>query len=547
MKGLFEKGELPRQTASATPSGKGNLKQLGKIGIGLILGLYAIIGVACVSDYGISWDEPYQYHYGQVVLDFIQGKNTNLLTDSERHYGPVVPTLMTAVEKLTSPQTSQDIYHQRHLINFLIHLCGALAFVWLLHQRFRSYTVSIAGLLMFILSPRFFAEAFYNSKDLPFMDMFIITCSLGFALINSAFSWAWLVPTACAAALLTDMRILGILSVPLLLGGCFFKASFKEFCIKAAVFLGIYGSVVVLCWPTLWSNPLAQFWEAFQRMSHYPWEGTVLYLGEFIKSTDLPWHYPFVWIAITTPPLYLIAAGFGLGVMIYKTLTRKNNPQNRVFDGIVTLWLCLPLGLVLGLNSVLYDGWRHLYFIYPCILYFGCMGIDTLHSYISQKYEVFKPYWLRFFNASILIVVPYCLWITFVMIDLHPFQNVYFNLFAGERSTIHTQFEMDYWGQSYKAGLNYIAAAHSQPVNIFPALFPGLANGLILSEDEKSRVRLVENPQQAQYFVTNFRWHPDEYPLPEVYNVTVDGMKILGVYRVNYPVGSAATPSEKGN
>ncbi len=360
------------------------------------------------------------------------------------------------------------------------------------------------------------------------MAFSVLTLDLGFSFIATQ-SWIWLVLSAISAAVLTDIRILGLIIVPVIVGAAFLRRkSFTDFVIKKLSFVGIYASVTLLLWPTLWTNPIPLFIEAFQRMSHYPWEGTVLYLGEFIKSTELPWHYPFVWIGITTPVVYLILMAAGIAVYIQTIvkdrLTFLNSLPN-VLDTVMILWLSLPLILVTGLRSVLYDGWRHLYFIYPAMLYIGCLALWFIKDYLSSTSQ---SMWIK--RGCFAALALYLGWIGVTIISQHPYQNVYFNLISGDRATLSKRFETDYWGLSYREGLRYIAQSHSTPVTVFPALFPGYSNGLLLSEADKKIVIIVNNPQQAQYFITNFRWHPEDYPFPESYSVTVDQVKLLSVY-----------------
>ena len=43
------------------------------------------------------------------------------------------------------------------------------------------------------------------------------------------------------------------------------------------------------------------------------------------------------------------------------------------------------------------------------------------------------------------------------MIRNHPFQNVYFNNFLShDEQYLRKNFEMDYWGTSYKQALEYV-------------------------------------------------------------------------------------------
>ena len=119
------------------------------------------------------------------------------------------------------------------------------------------------------------------------------------------------------------------------------------------------------------------------------------------------------------------------------------------------------------------------------------------------------------------------------MTRYHPHQCVYFNRLAGpDMATIKQRFDLDYWGLSYRKGLEYILRNDPRdtiPVNVVYESGPITAN--ILRPEERARLQLVSTPGQADYFVSTYLWHPEEYNYPNFYEITVGNAKILGVYK----------------
>jgi hypothetical protein len=70
------------------------------------------------------------------------------------------------------------------------------------------------------------------------------------------------------------------------------------------VYLISFFCFMVLFWPYLWENPAGHVTNAFGVMNRFPITYSVLYLGAFIKSTEVPWHYIPLWILITTPIIH---------------------------------------------------------------------------------------------------------------------------------------------------------------------------------------------------------------------------------------------------
>ena len=125
-------------------------------------------------------------------------------------------------------------------------------------------------------------------------------------------------------------------------------------------------------------------------MSSYTWRGSVFYMGEYISAMNLPWHYPIVWISITTPILYLLLFALGSALVFLRLLNRffELGPENKIndlwkskkelIDLIMLLIFYFTLFLVIKINSTLYGGWRHLYFIYPCLIFISISGLEFI-------------------------------------------------------------------------------------------------------------------------------------------------------------------------
>ena len=103
-------------------------------------------------------------------------------------------------------------YHLRHLSIFVIFWVGCWALYGLAWQRFRRRRWALLTVLLLVLSPRFFAEAFFNGKDIVFMA--------GFTLAMYTLVRLRARPTlgrtalhALATALTIDVRVPGLLLI----------------------------------------------------------------------------------------------------------------------------------------------------------------------------------------------------------------------------------------------------------------------------------------------------------------------------------------------
>ncbi len=92
---------------------------------------------------------------------------------------------------------------------------------------------------------------------------------------------------------------------------------------------------------------------------------------------------------------------------------------------------------------------------------------------------------------------------------------------------------MDYWGLSSRRGLEYILRHDpAETIRVKVLNFPGELNASLLPPAERKRLIFVrKNADKPKYFVTNYRLHPEDYPMKKVHIIYVGRARILGIYR----------------
>ncbi len=497
---------------------------------------FLVLGLNVFKDYGMSWDEAHQRTVAMLVSNYVlENDNTLLNTPHPKYHGPVVPVVLFSLEKLLGLEASRTKVLLWHFGNFLFFFLGVLFFYFLCVHRFKSWKIALLGALFLILSPRIFAHAFFNHKDLPFLSVFII-CIYSLIRLLEKKTTPRICVHALLCAILIDIRIPGVilpsLTVFLLGMDCFLapdrKQAFFIFMRDFSVFCSATIIFVVLLWPSLWENPLGEFINAYNFMKKIQWGGTVLYLGRFIESNNLPWHYIPVWISITTPLLYMIFFLLGLffmGAHFFKFPLEFY--RKRKIDLICFIWFFLPIAMILIHKSTIFDGWRHLYFIYPAMILISLNGLVCLWKFLNNIKN--RKAFVILSSLVIMLVVFSVTKTAYLMTRDHPYQNVHFNFLAG--SDKRHRFELDYWGLSYREALEYILDNDSRDmIKVQVANPPGELNKELLTERAKQRLSFVES--QGDYFVTNYRWHPNDYLGKELFSIHVGSEKINAVYEL---------------
>lgn len=528
------------------------------------------IGIFSFKDYGISLDEVASRKNGAVSAKYIAGLIApNYVNNSEtlkklpelheyidKDYGVFVELPLVALEVGLNLKTDRDIYSMRHLATFVIFFFSVICFYHLISLHFGNWKIALFGCLLLILSPRIFADAFYNSKDLLFMSFCIISSYTCIRFLNKS-TLKNLIWHSLATAATINIRILGVFILLVTLGFVIMeiikanptrRRSIYKFGLS---YLLLTILLTILFWPYLWENPL-NFYTAFKSMSNFRWPDHVLYFGEEILARNLPWHYIPVWIVISTPFMYTLAFIFGFyliaknmaGFLRNKKIIPYETDQERANLLFLGCFL-LPLIAVIALKSVLYDGWRQMYFIYP---FFLLVGLNSIHHLLFDR-TIIQPRFLRI-TTYIGFFLTFCFTL-FFMIRNHPYQNVYFSILTDNYA--EKNFEKDYWALSGREGLEHILKIdNAKPLKIATSSAVP-ANGMekMLQEKDKNRIEVVWQPENetADYFVTNHRFLKSElytsYSVPndgsfkEIFSKSVDGIKIMSVYKRNPAFESA--------
>jgi len=225
--------------------------------------------------------------------------------------------------------------------------------------------------------------------------------------------------------------------------------------------------IAYVTWPFLWANPLARFLESARLMADYPWFGRVLFNGQFFPARNLPALYIPTLMAIQLTEPVLILFSISLFLIGYRVAKNKWGLDLIL---LLLMWLVLPTLAFAATHRPIYDNIRQLHFLIPPVFLVAGVAI----SWILLK---FRGVWMRVALLA-LILMPGILQV----IQLHPYEYVYYNLFVGGLRGASRRFEPDYWAASTAEAARYVnqvAAPQSAIFTILPALLkPYLRNDL---------------------------------------------------------------------
>jgi hypothetical protein len=457
-------------------------------GIALVSGSALAVTIAFMllaPAYGVTFDEPARHDHGERVLGFLRGELSYkdfAPNQTGRHlYGALFDTSAAWLHE----RLGGDVWTERHYLGAAFAGVGVLA-TGLLAVRLAGASVGLLVVVLLALSPRYVGHAPNNPKDIPFAALCMVSL-LAFTALRSAppfLSWGRAMLVGLALALPLNVRPGGLLYI------VYFGGLLAAMAIRTRAWaprhlgpvvarLTLVTAVALLAgtvfWPWARQNPLARPILAIFEASQFRWKGDVLFEGRQISASALPWTYAPVWITITTPVVILSGLLWAAGSTF---VARKGERLWRA--GLWTVALA-PIVLVIVRHSTLYDGWRHLLFVYPPLVILSASGWRDL-VVATWKRPVLRAVALAALIAGCAEPLLFMLW-------SHPNEVVYFNQLAGGPHGAFKRFELDYWGNSLLQATRWSAAAADctggrlavsgwpyelviEDVSRFPSLYP---------------------------------------------------------------------------
>jgi hypothetical protein len=509
--------------------------------------IFLVIGINIHKDYGVYWDEEIQIQIAEDNLNYINNKikNFNYKNDTKYpEYGIIFEVPVTKLSQLLNISNKSEQIYFRHLCVFLVFFTSCIFFYLIILERFKSSLIGIILTTILITTPRIFADSFYNSKDLVFLSLMIINFYFAINFIKNP-TYKSSVLFGLSTAISICSRINGIIIPVLFFFFIFIKylrndynKKLIKFHVIAVFFLIIF---TIFFWPFLWEKPLENFTKTFVIFKKYNINIFSLYDGSFINNKTMPWNYSLTWISITTPIAYLAYIILGFSIFFKRILKRllkineKNNYQdlwrgnNELFDLMAFSTVFISIFSIIIFNSVVYNGWRHLYYIYPFMLFIA--GLSIKYLFIKKKNKNIN----NFFIFSIILSVFFNInW----LIKNHPFQYAFFNNFAGKN--VHKNYEIDYWGISNKFALEKILKdSNKNTIKVSNVSDTSLIANINSLPNNKKKIEYEQNFNNTDYIINNnffldgnyFRTDKIPKNFIKFFDITVDNNIVLSILK----------------
>ncbi len=532
--------------------------------IGMVIVTIAIIGFSTVSHYGFSIDEATEMamvrrNYelitkGQPIPSDLKYFGTLFNFTAEAlfqinqyfHKGPGYSATNYEGDANDEKGKIKALYERmriKHPLTFFTSLIAYLSVTGIVGILCGWEYAWLAPIVL-ALFPRFWGHSFFNPKDIPFASFFTLCTYGGAHLINYyqrnepklklEFNKIYLfsISYGILIGMLSSIRIGGFLMLFFILaahigvtlgqGISQVKNIYKYAICYILMFLA-WAATVTILQPASWANPVAWFFETIGYLSKHPLPIKTLFEGTEYPIQDIPWHFTSKWMLISIPIIFQISFLVGLGLLALKY--KKFSDRARACSILVLLQIfALPIIAVVKHSSG-YDDMRHYLFVLPGIASIATAALIWSYQALAHKKAVQL--------GSIAFLITVFAAILIEMIQLHPYQYVYFNRLSGGLAAAVNRYEIDYWALSLREGMEWLNknANPKQPIIVAGALYP--ANlfadpNLTVISLEKATEKGLSKPF---YYLPWGRWgFPKQFPeCPIVHRVEREGVTLTSI------------------
>ena len=421
----------------------------------LVLLLVLLIHLAIINDYGFTWDFHFHFFGGGKLLgiepDQLEPRPLPFVEPDPRYawtlpYGPLmsIPPVASYLlfYKTLRVLPADAAYHLPIILWWVV----GIAILYTFMKEAFTARVGIFAALFLALTPRYFGDLHNNMKDVPSAAIFTL---------NMWMLWRWvkykrtidLFLAVVAFAIAFNIKInsvfipvvfatwIIVLQVNTARGGVLFRRI-----VTPLSYFILAPFAAFLLWWFFWPDPIGQLKHAFLTFGVGTNNIEVILNGKwYCSGSTVPWYYPYWYLAITTPLPMLLLFFTGLFSKHKKSL--------------LLLWIILPLLRYVIPTVGVIDGVRHFEEVLFPIAALAALGADML---------------FRFPKFASLITLITLMSLTWNIVSYHPYQITYFNELVGGVKGAFGKYDLDYWGTSQKAAVEWInkEAPPNSKVNI---------------------------------------------------------------------------------
>jgi len=532
----------------------------------IIILAYFLFATITINSYGYTWDDKQEFSYAEANLNYILTKTGTVENQiagyaySPSNAGNLLGVIIKRVFSDWLGWTQKD--NAYHFSGVIFGTLTLLLIFWFAQREFGLKTAIISS-LTFATFPRIFGHIHNNVKDITVMFAYTLTlmciyylftrrekkwlfysaASLAFA-FNTKFLTAFIIPIALIWFLteyyLNKRNVKKNFGVQEVIENDVFKLKkYFSVWVKAAI---IFVIILYILNPAYWIQPTNVVKTAFM-LNHFengPYNSlnkdyNNIIFGKIYSQDQTPSYFiPLMYLIVTPITIILL---FLAGMIYIENFKHKASR-------LILIWLVIPILIYATLNITIYNIIRHVLFLFPAICIIAGLGgkkilniLNKLVVYLSknrikQNNRIAKRI---IFTVFILLIF---IWPVISIIQYHPYQTTYFNELVGGIKGAQGNFEVEYWGNSYKEGAEWINQNVKKGTTVVVPITEYIPSEY-LRKDITIEKKMPSNQDSEIYVmfmrdVTDYNqliWTLEKDYTP-IHSVTVKGVPIVNIYRI---------------
>jgi hypothetical protein len=193
--------------------------------------------------------------------------------------------------------------------------------------------------------------------------------------------------------------------------------------------------------------PFSLPFQALGGFSKHYFDAPTLFRGAYVPPNPPPWNYLPDYFLIQLPDvLWLILAIGALTLAVYLArpeLRRSLWSWRAACIALLLFAVLFPPTYAILRKATIYDGLRHFLFVLPPLCVLASLAVLNLLNWLSERSKPAAYATTALLGLGVLAVVV-------EMVELHPYQYVYFNRTSGGLPAAASQYETEYYAHSFK-------------------------------------------------------------------------------------------------
>jgi len=499
----------------------------------------AILVLVTFNDYAISNDEIVQHRYGELILAYYASGFTDVRLfqfDNLYLYGGLFDIVSIAVERVLA----FDLYDIRHVLCAFTGI-GGIAATWAVGRLIAGPRAGLLALVALAACGPWYGTMFNHTKDVPFAaammgaTYFLLRGARDLPRPRQRDLLMFGLLLGCALGLrATGLLMIGYagLLVLLRLPDLTTWAERSRFVgttmLHAMPAMVLAYAIMIAAWPWAALEPLNPL-RAVAAFAHFHYGIQTLAFGQIYEMGDVPRWYVPAYLAIKLPLTILAGALIALFAAAWtaRDASSWRNARQReiVMLGFVAVFpvLCQVIG-----QGPAFTGMRHFIFVVPPFAALAGIGFEAMLAKCEAKG--------RLLGASALAGVVGALAVNAVtLVQLHPYEYIFFNPLISGLEGASRRFDMDYWSAIMPEAVDSLEAfLNKKDRNSSlsrPRYTVGVCGERVSFENEAKddpRLTWVDEWEDADFFISSTQMNCDR---------RMAGETIATIERFGVPIG----------